>query len=182
MLALWQERFRVRRRRTRVKHWFARLAAALVVLVALAGCASAKSAGSGPQYMPSTSAISSLPPTAPVASTGATCGSVGTNDFSAATVLYSADPDALPCLAQAMTTCRPASLDIWQTAVDSSDDYRLTITGSATNGCKARLVETAFSLVPAPDRGTITAECTARMHDTDVLIACLDRTYLLPSS
>ncbi len=161
-----QEPFRVRRRRSWREHRFAWGVAGLVGLVALAaGCASATSARSGPSAVP------------------ATCGSVGTNDFSAATVLYRADPDALPCLAQAMTTCRPESLDIWQTAVDSGDDYRLTITGSATNGCEARLADTGFVLGPvSPDPTPITAECIARMHDTDVLLVCPDGTYLLPST
>src|SRR5450631_3295187 len=166
-----------------VKQRFARGVVGFVgLLVLVAGCASATSARSGLSAPPASSAISS-PSTAPVASVGATCGSVGTNDFSAATVLFQADADAVPCLARAMTTCRPASLDISQIGVDAGVDYLLTITGPATNGCKARLAVTTFvAPVPSPEPTPVTAECTARMQDTDVLIVCPDRIYLLPPS
>src|SRR5450631_993807 len=166
-----------------VKQRFARGVVGFVgLLVLVAGCASATSARSGLSAPPASSAISS-PSTAPVASVGATCGSVGTNDFSAATVLFQADADAVPCLARAMTTCRPASLDISQIGVDAGVDYLLTITGPATNGCKARLAVTTFvAPVTSPEPTPVTAECTARMQDTDVLIVCPDRIYLLPPS
>jgi hypothetical protein len=149
-----------------MKHRFAWGVPGLVVVVAIAaGCTSATSARSRPSAVLATSA----------------CGNVSTNDFSAATVLFRADPDAMLCLAHAMTTCRPTSLDIWQIAVDSGENYRLTITGSAANGCTARLGHSTFVAgITSPNPTPITVECTARMQDTDVLITCPDRTYLLP--
>lgn len=111
----------------------------------------------------------------------ATCGSVSTNDFSGATRLYQTDAGAVPCLARALTKCRSESLDVWQTGVDSGSVYRLTITGSATDGCKVRRVESTY-VAPNPARrpASIPPDCIARKQDTNVLIACSDGTYLLP--
>lgn len=167
-----------------VKQRFAWATAGFVgLLVLVAGCASETTARSDLSVPPATSAISSPAPSASVVPSAATCGSVGTNDFSRATVLYRADADAMPCLAQAMTTCRLASLDIWETGVDSGVDYRLTITGSATHGCNARLAASTFvAPVTSPDPTPVTTECTASMQDTDVLIVCQGGTFVLPSS
>jgi len=166
-----------------MKPRFAWGAAGLVGLVAVvAGCASATGTRPDLSAPPASFAISPLAPTPSAVPTAETCGSVETNDFSAATVLYQADTDAVPCLVRAMTTCRPASLYITQTGVDSGADYRLTITGSATNGCKGRLHVNSFALGAFPSPTPTTAECMTRMQDTDVLIDCPDGTYLLPAS
>lgn len=155
----------------------------MVALLALvAGCAQTTSARSGQSAAPVTPATSLLLPVPSVVPTAATCGRVDTTHFSAPTVLWRADPDAVPCLVRAMTTCRSASLDIFQTGVDAGVGNRLTITGPATNGCKARLAVTTFVCCNFPDPTPITAGCTARMQDNDVLITCPDGIYLLPPS
>ena len=125
-------------------HRVARGIAALVAPITLAGCASATSARSITPAGSSVSVVSSTLPTTPAASSSATCGSVGTHDFSVKTALYRADPGALPCLLQAVAVCRPASLQIWQTAVDIGVDYLLTITGPASDGCDALLAGSGF--------------------------------------
>jgi hypothetical protein len=156
--------------------------AGLVGVIALGGCASkATSEQSIARPGSAMSATSSAPTTTSVASTAATCGSVGTHDLSTTTALYSADPGALPCLTQAVAACRLASLEISQTAVDVGDDYLLTIIGASSDGCDARLADSGFGLGPASPE-PITADCTARIQDAAVLIACPEGSYVLPST
>jgi hypothetical protein len=155
--------------------------AALAALITLASCAAPTSAPTLTPSGSSNSVASSIPPPASLGSTTATCGSVSTHDFSVKTALYRADPGALQCLTQAVATCRPASLEIWQTGVDVGTDYLLTITGPGNIACTALLSYSGFGPGPtSANKVGLTDNCTAQTEPAAVQLNCPETTYRVP--